>query len=585
MRKELKTHARKSLKKHYLLFVAVCLIALFLGSESSNFDNMIHLYSPDEAADESVVDAGSTHEEYGLADLIEQNGAGKQEGGASRGVLGPLINGFTSGSFEMRLVSAINSFAGSETAGEWFLVLAGLVIVFGFWLFVQNLFCVVSARIFLEGRCYEKVPIQRFLFLLRIKRWCRTARVLFVEWIFRFLWSLTVIGGIIKHYSYFLVPYIVAENPNMTAREAITLSRRMMKGHKWECFMLDLSFVGWYLLGFVTFGLTDVLYTSPYRAAAFCEYYVRLRKMARENKVENIHMLNDRYLYEVPGDEAIQTAYGDVIAAMAQPEERLQELTGIQKFFADNLGILFKYSEKERAYEESQARQIQIQVLKAAVEKKIYPGRLFPVREEEKRKWAEIIHYLRHYSIWSLIVLFFIFSFVGWMWEVSLHLIADGDFVNRGVLHGPWLPIYGSGGVLILTLLHRIRRHPAIEFLCIIFLCGVVEYSTSYFLEVTHNGQKWWDYSGYFLNLNGRICAEGLFVFGVGGMAFVYLAAPVLDNLIRKIRGKILVPVCFALLFLFVGDAVYSSRFPNTGKGITDYDAGIRTEGQTERNI
>ena len=248
-------------------------------------------------------------------------------------------------------------------------------------------------------------------------------------------------------------------------------------------------------------------------------------------------------------------------------------------------GILPKSSRKERDYEESQARLLRIQVLKNAEEKKIYPGRLFPIAEEEKRKWIEIIHYLRHYTIWSLILLFFVFSFVGWAWEVSLHLITDGSFVNRGVLHGPWLPIYGSGGILILTLLNRARRKPVLEFFLIIVLCGAVEYSTSCLLEVLHDGKKWWDYSGYFLNLNGRICAEGLFVFGLGGMAFVYLAAPVLDNWIRKIRMSILIPVCLILIALFAGDTVYSSRFPNTGKGITDYDQKSRIELQTERNV
>lgn len=587
MRKELKVQARKSLKKHYLMYVAVCMIALFLGTQVSNFNSVIHLYSPENAADEEVVDAGSVHEEYGIGNIIEEKRQeeGKEIPAKKQGVLRPLINGIASGSIEMKVASAINSFVGSETAGEWVLVLAGLAVVFGFWFLVQNLYCVVSARIFLEGRCYEKIPVQRFLFLLRIKRWCKAAWILFVKWFYGFLWTLTIVGGIIKHYSYFLVPYIVAENPDISAGEAITLSRRMMKGHKWQCFVLEMSFIGWRLLGLLTLGLTEVLYSTPYETASYCEYYVRLREMAREKGVENVHILNDRYLYELPGDEEIQKRYADVIAIMEEPEEEIQQLKGIQKFFADYLGILPKSSRKERDYEESQARLLRIQVLKNAVEKKIYPGRLFPIAEEEKRKWIEIIHYLRHYTIWSLILLFFVFSFVGWAWEVSLHLITDGSFVNRGVLHGPWLPIYGSGGILILTLLNRARRKPVLEFFLIIVLCGAVEYSTSCLLEVLHDGKKWWDYSGYFLNLNGRICAEGLFVFGLGGMAFVYLAAPVLDNWIRKIRMSILIPVCLILIALFAGDTVYSSRFPNTGKGITDYDQKSRIELQTERNV
>ena len=167
-----------------------------------------------------------------------------------------------------------------------------------------------------------------------------------------------------------------------------------------------------------------------------------------------------------------------------------------------------------------------------------YPSRLDPIPEMAKRQKVETVHYMRHYTVWSLILLFFIFSCIGWVWEVSLHLVNDGEFVNRGVLHGPWLPIYGSGGVLILTVLNKFRKNPAAEFVAIVVLCGVVEYFTSYYLEVTQ-GKKWWDYSGYFLNLNGRICAEGLLVFGVGGMAIVYALAPVLDNFIRRQKLKV----------------------------------------------
>ena len=336
-----------------------------------------------------------------------------ESGTPGRGVLGPLINGLTSGTFERRLAAAINSFVGSQTAasGVWCWPVWRWYLSSGF---CSESVCVVSARIFLEGRTYEKVPFQRFLFLLRVKRWCRAAWILFVEWILRFLWTLTVVGGVIKHYSYFLVPYIVAENPDITAREAITLSRRMMDGHKWECFVLDLSFIGWYVLGIVTFGLTDVLFVTPYRNAVFCEYYVRLRELAVEAQVENVQILHDRYLYEQSEDAVLRRAYADVFAVLEQPRETFAELKGIAKFFAKYLGILLKYSPKERAYERGQAQQLQIMALKAAVEKKVYPGRLFPIAEEEKRKWIEIIYYLRHYSVCSLILLFFIFSFVGW---------------------------------------------------------------------------------------------------------------------------------------------------------------------------
>lgn len=173
-----------------------------------------------------------------------------------------------------------------------------------------------------------------------------------------------------------------------------------------------------------------------------------------------------------------------------------------------------------------------------------------------------------------LILLFFTFSGIGWLWEVCLHIVQDGTFVNRGVMYGPWLPIYGSGGVLILVLLRKVRKRPVLTFFLTVLICGIVEYGTSWYLEVT-KGTKWWDYSGYFLNLNGRICAEGLLLFGLGGCAFIYLLAPLFAGLYEEIplhRRKL---ICVLLLTAFMADFSYAQTHPNMGKGITDYDSRI----------
>ena len=138
-------------------------------------------------------------------------------------------------------------------------------------------------------------------------------------------------------------------------------------------------------------------------------------------------------------------------------------------------------------------------------------------------------------------------------------------------MHGPWLPIYGTGGVLVLIILNKFRDKPLLEFISIIIVCGIVEYFTSYYLEIAHNGEKWWDYSGYFLNLNGRICAEGLLVFGLGGMAAVYAIAPALDNLIKKVNTKLVITISIILVTAFTIDNIYSSKHPNMGDGITHY--------------
>lgn len=96
--------------------------------------------------------------------------------------------------------------------------------------------------------------------------------------VFLVLWTLLfVIPGIIKIYSYRLVPYILAENPDMPPMEAITLSRRLMNGNKWNAFVLDLSFIGWGLLTAITAGLAGVFYVGPYTAATDAELYKAIR--------------------------------------------------------------------------------------------------------------------------------------------------------------------------------------------------------------------------------------------------------------------------------------------------------------------
>lgn len=108
-------------------------------------------------------------------------------------------------------------------------------------------------------------------------------------------------------------------------------------------------------------------------------------------------------------------------------------------------------------------------------------------------------------------------------------------------------------------------------FVLILVVCGILEYTTSYVMEM-NTGLKWWDYTGYFLNVNGRICAEGLLVFGIGGMAFIYVLAPVFDGWIQKIRPLVLKAICSLLLFVFICDSVYAHFVPNAGEGITDYE-------------
>lgn len=197
-----------------------------------------------------------------------------------------------------------------------------------------------------------------------------------------------------------------------------------------------------------------------------------------------------------------------------------------------------------------------------------------------KENAKELQYFEKRYGINSYILFFFTFSFMGWLWEVGLHFVQTGDFVKRGVLYGPWLPIYGSGGVLVLILLRKVFKNPIVTFCLTMILSSLMEYSTSWFLEMK-NGVRWWDYSGYFMNLNGRICLEGAVVFGIGGCLIVYIVAPGLDMLYKKIKLNIKIVICIVFIVLFLIDQIYSFNHPNMGKGVT---AGKNTEIQLNNN-
>ncbi len=97
------------------------------------------------------------------------------------------------------------------------------------------------------------------------------------------LWFLLfIIPGIIKAYSYSMVPYILADNPNIGAKRAIELSNQMTNGHKFDMFVLDLSFLGWYLLGVLAL-LVGTLFVMPYENATKAELYMVLRHNALES--------------------------------------------------------------------------------------------------------------------------------------------------------------------------------------------------------------------------------------------------------------------------------------------------------------
>ena len=157
------------------------------------------------------------------------------------------------------------------------------------------------------------------------------------------------------------------------------------------------------------------------------------------------------------------------------------------------------------------------------------------------------------------VLLFFVYSFLGWCLEVACKLISDHKFVNRGFLIGPYCPIYGHGALIMTLLLNRYLNDPVTLFIMIILCCSLLEYFTSYFLEkIFHT--RWWDYSGYRFNINGRICLETMVPFGLFGLFIMYITNPFFLGLINKISTPILIFLTIILLCVYLVDNIISFK-------------------------
>mgnify|MGYP000355704974 CR=1 FL=1 len=149
-----------------------------------------------------------------------------------------------------------------------------------------------------------------------------------------------------------------------------------------------------------------------------------------------------------------------------------------------------------------------------------------------------------------------------------LFLFTRGEFINRGTSHGPWLPIYGVGGTVVLIVLKKFRNKPWLTFLLSMVLCGVIEYFTSLILEKVQ-GMRWWDYSGYFLNFRGYICLVSALGFGIAGVLWVCIFSKILQKWWYHISLDFRKKWNMFWVFIFVTDCAASLIFPNTGHSIT----------------
>lgn len=143
-------------------------------------------------------------------------------------------------------------------------------------IFALNVFEIGGRKYFVENH-ESKAVFKNFIFGFSHGYW-KSVKVMFLRDLYTFLWSLLfIIPGIVKAYEYRMIPYLVAEHPEMTSDEAFAKSKEMMNGNKWAAFVLDLSFIGWHILNGFTFGVLGIFHVNPYVYQTEAELYIALR--------------------------------------------------------------------------------------------------------------------------------------------------------------------------------------------------------------------------------------------------------------------------------------------------------------------
>lgn len=133
----------------------------------------------------------------------------------------------------------------------------------------------------------ESVDLENLFDGFRGGRYTRVFCAMFLVNLFTFLWTLLlIIPGIMKAFSYALTPYILLDEPELTAKQAITRSCEIMQGRRWKLFCLYLNFIGWGILSLLTFGI-GILWLVPYMNASFAAFYEDARaEYEAENSIE-----------------------------------------------------------------------------------------------------------------------------------------------------------------------------------------------------------------------------------------------------------------------------------------------------------
>ena len=326
----LKTNAKAKLKKYYWWAVLVCLIITFVSGGFSGVFNFgrVNVNYSSIASENTKKTTISTPYELGYVEGYKygyescQNGyqysedALKQQTNSdTEEYTNGLVDGYHAGyydcfngsefdsdppsvketnkdfsyddklSFKENAINLANSMGISErelnvilTVASVVFLLVSLLMAF-FTIFVTQPLSIGAARFFMCARNGD-VQFGNIGYAFKKGQYIKVVKTTVVKSLYTFFWSLLfIIPGIVKTFSYALVPYILSENPTISTKKAITISRKTMKGEKWHFFILGLSFILWYVLGAIACGI-GTIFVLPYVQATYAEFYALMRQKA-----------------------------------------------------------------------------------------------------------------------------------------------------------------------------------------------------------------------------------------------------------------------------------------------------------------
>ena len=168
----------------------------------------------------------------------------------------------------------------------------------------------------------------------------------------------------------------------------------------------------------------------------------------------------------------------------------------------------------------------------------------------------------------NYILYFMMYAIIGWIYEIFLEVVVyKWGFSNRGVLFGPWLPVYGFGSLIFLVLIYPLiknKKYPQkLYYLPIIFLgcmlsATLLELITSYICEFFTGSWPWQTYADYKINFQARIALSPSIRFGLGGVIFLYLLQPLFETICKKLGSKKVKILSIVIIIILSIDCIYS---------------------------